>query len=96
MFPLAYGHQSDHPGLPDFVEVVAAAVRVTENKSLTYGDASVAEKYENGERKRMKQTVRIISIGWLNPLLSLHLRPINLVVSQDPLWPKPKEILSWE
>ena len=57
-------------------------------KSLTYGDASVAEKYENGERKHMKQTVRIISIGWLNPLLRLHLRPINLVVSQDPLWPE--------
>ena len=51
MFPLAYGHQSDHPGLPDFVEVVAAAVRVTENKSLTHGEASVAEKHENGERK---------------------------------------------
>ena len=51
MFPLAHGHQSVNPETAGYVEVVAAAVRVTENKSLTYGDASVAEKYENGERK---------------------------------------------
>ena len=52
MFHLTYDHQSVNPRTTKcVVEVVAAVVRVTEKISLTYGDVSVTEMHENGERK---------------------------------------------
>jgi|GEM_PF-2996296 hypothetical protein len=50
------------------------------------------------EEHIQNQIFRIISTGKLNTLLHLHIRPINLVVYQDPLDPinRVSEILSWE
>jgi len=31
-----------------------------------------------------EQVLRLISTAWLNTLLCLHLRPINLLVSKEP------------
>ena len=69
MFHLTYDHQSVNPGTAKcVVEVVAAAVRVTEKISLTYGDVSVAGMHENGEwkiceSKRFGSLVSVSSTG---------------------------------
>jgi hypothetical protein len=43
------------------------------------------------KRKNLDQVARLISIARLNPLLDLHLRPINPVIYGEPYVPIPKD-----
>ena len=45
--------------------------------------------------KKSDQASRLISTGGLKALQPLHLRPIDVVVSHEPLGAYAREILSW-
>ena len=87
VFPLVYDHQNDVQGLPKNLMVQLLPRQSAINGKIQF-NVKVSERRPEKRQYLIDQMFRIISIGQLNALLHLHIRPIDLVVFQVPSWPE--------